>query len=65
MANSTNKTYLSNIIGNCVTEEQTFDKAVQGIKNLGNKYIQENIGIYGRTIVANTILTAKYHTGLL
>ena len=59
MDNNANKTYLGNIINNCVTKTQTFDKTVQGIEKLGIKWIQENIGIHGRAIVAKNLLTAK------
>ena len=54
-----NETYLGDTIGNNVTEEQTFGKALKSIKTLGNKWHKQNIGIHGRTIVANTLLTAK------
>ena len=59
MTETENETYLGDIIGNEVSEGQTFDKINQGIEKLGDKWIQENVGIYGCTIVANTLLTAK------
>ena len=59
MEDGKNETYLGDTIGNNVTEEQTFGKALKGIKMLGTKWHKQNIGIHGRTIVANTLLTAK------
>ena len=47
------------MIGNEVTEEMTYNKAITGIVNLGAKWLKEHIGIHGRTIVANTLLQAK------
>ena len=59
MKENDNETYLGDIIGNNVTEEQTFDKAIKGMEKLGEKWLKEIVGIHGRTIVANTLLTSK------
>ena len=59
MKDEDSETYLGDVIGNNVTENQTFDKVLLGIEKLGEKWLKENIGIYGRTIVTNTLLTAK------
>ncbi len=59
MEDNDNEIYLGDIIGNNVTEAQTFDKPLQGIKKWGNMWIKENIGIQGQTILDNTLLTAK------
>ena len=47
------------MIGNNVTENQTFEKPLQGIEKLGKMWIKENIGIKGQTIVTNTLLDTK------
>ena len=54
-----NETYLGGIIGNNVTEIQTFQKPLQGMEKLGDRWLKECIGIYGREIVSNVLLTAK------
>ena len=51
--------YLVDAIENNVTEVYIFDKPLQEIEKRGNVWIEENISIQGRTIVANTLLTAK------
>ena len=52
-------TYLGDVISNNISKEQTYNKALNNIEKLGEKWIKENIGIHGRTIVANTLLIAK------
>ena len=47
------------MIGNIVPESKTFDKALNGIDILGEKWLKEHVGIYGRVIVANTLLQEK------
>jgi len=59
MEDTETENYLGDIIGNVVTEEETYEKAIRGIETLGAKWLKENIGIKGRTIVANTLLQAK------
>ena len=59
MKEGKNEAYLGDIIGNTVSENDTFNKALIGIEKLGQTWLRDNIGIYGRTIVANTLLTAK------
>ena len=48
--------YLDDVIGNIVIQKATFDKALGGIDTLGIKWLRENIGIHGRTIMVNTLL---------
>ena len=59
MKEGENEAYLGVIIGNTVSENDTFNKALIGIERLGQTWLRENIGIYGRTIVSNTLLIAK------
>ena len=51
--------YLGDIIGNEVTEDQRFGKKVEGIEKEGSRWIQAHTGVYGRAVVANTLLLAK------
>ena len=51
--------YLGYLIGSIVPESKTFDKALTGIDILGEKWLKEHVGIYGRVIVANTLLQEK------
>ena len=59
MKEGENEAYLGDIIGNNLSENDTFNKALIGIEKLGQTWLRQIIGIYGRTIVANTLLTAK------
>ena len=59
MAEMANERYLGDIIGNNITEEDTFGPIIAAIEHLGTRWLKEHIGIYGRTIVANTLLQAK------
>ena len=59
MGDNETENYLGDVIGNEVTEEITYNKVITGIVNLGEKWLKEQIGIHGRTIVANTLLQAK------
>ena len=59
MKDGENKRYLGDLIGNNVAENQMFDKVIHGIENLGETWLKENIDIYGRKIVTNTLLIAK------
>ena len=59
MEDTETENYLGDIIGNIVTEEETYEKAIRGIETLGAKWLKEHIGVQGRTIVANTLLQAK------
>ena len=59
MKDTDTENYLGDIIGNIVTEEETYEKAIRGIETLGAKWLKEHIGVQGRTIVANTLLQAK------
>jgi hypothetical protein len=47
------------VIGNEVEEETTFGEIIEKVEELGAKWNKEQIGIYGRSIVANTLLLAK------
>ena len=51
--------YLGDIIGNNVTEDDTFGHLLESVEKLGNRWLKEHIGIYGRTIVANSLMQAK------
>ena len=53
------ETYLGDVIGNTVTEENTFNEAIKGIERLEEKWHKEHIVIHGRTILSNTLLIAK------
>ena len=59
MKEDKNEKYLGDVIGNSVIEGQTFDTAIKGMEKLGERWLKENVGINGGTIVANTLLTAK------
>ena len=59
MKEGENEAYLGYTRGNTVSENGTSKKALIRIEKLGQTWLRENIGIYGRTIVANTLLTAK------
>ena len=59
MEDNESEKYLGDMIGNMVTEEQTYDKTLEGIEKLGKQWIKQNIGIHGRTIVANVLLQSK------
>ena len=59
MKEGESETYLGDIIGKKVTENETFSSPMDTIESLANKWLKEHIGILGRTIVANTLLSAK------
>ena len=48
MKEGENEAYLGDIIGNTVSENDTFNKALIGIEKLGQTWLRENIGIYGK-----------------
>ena len=56
MEENETENYLGDVIGNMVTEENTFEKALRGIDSLGAKWLKEKVGLYGRPIVANILL---------
>ena len=47
MKEGENEAYLGDIIGNTVSENDTFNKALIRIETLGQTWLRENIGIYG------------------
>ena len=59
MKENETKIYLGDVIGNNVSKDQIFNKALNNIKKLGEKLLKEDIGIHGRIIVASTLLVAK------
>ena len=59
MEDTETEKYLGDIVGNIVTEEETYEKAIRGIEILGAKWLKEHMGVQGRTIVTNTLLQPK------
>ena len=55
MTEEERESYLGDLIGHGVTEEERYG----GIEKTGEKWNRERIGIYGRAIVANTLLLSK------
>ena len=53
------ETYLGDVIGTNVTEEERFGKILKSIEKTGRRWNAENIGMYGRAIIANTLLLSK------
>ena len=51
--------YLGDIVGNQVTEERRFNELVEKMSSEGGRWNREKIGIYGRAIIANTLLMSK------
>jgi len=53
------ESYLGDVIGHGVTEEERYDTILEKIQETGQRWNRERIGIYGRAIVANTLLLSK------
>ena len=53
------ESYLGDLIGHGVTEEERYGGILANIEKTGEKWNRERIGIYGRAIVANTLLLSK------
>jgi hypothetical protein len=51
--------YLGDVTGNEVTDEMRWDEPLKKMKKKGEEWNRANIGIYGRAIIANTILASK------
>ena len=50
------ETYLGDIIGNEVTEEQRFDGCLEKMQEKGDRWNRENVTGYGRALVSNTLV---------
>ena len=59
MEDMANERYLGDIIGNNITEGDTFGTILASVEKPGTQWLKEHIGVYGRTIVANSLLQAK------
>ena len=59
MEDDATEDYLGDVIGNEVKEGDRFDEKLEKMKKLGERWNRENIGVYGRSIVANTLLLSK------
>jgi hypothetical protein len=59
MSGEERESYLGDVIGHGVTEEERYEEILKRIEGTGRKWNKEGIGIYGRAIVANTLLLSK------
>jgi hypothetical protein len=59
MSEEDRENYLGDVIGHGVTDEERYEEILTKIEATGRKWNKEGIGIYGRAIVANTILLSK------
>ena len=59
MKNDATEKYLGDIIGNYVAEEVRFGEGLSKMKKTGEAWNRHNIGIFGRAIIANTLLMSK------
>ena len=59
MTEEERESYLGDLIGHGVTEEERYGGILANIEKTGEKWNRERIGIYGRAIVANTLLLSK------
>ena len=59
MTEEQRESYLGDLIGHGVTEEERYGGIMANIDKTGEKWNRERIGIYGRAIVANTLLLSK------
>ena len=59
MENDAVEKYLGDLIGNYVGEDQRFGERLAQMKKTGEAWNRHNIGIFGRAIVANTLLMSK------
>ena len=59
MKDEATEEYLGDLVGNTVEEEQRFGPILNKITKLGENWNKENIGVYGRALVANTLMLAK------
>ena len=59
MEDANNERYLGDVIGNNITEDDTFSALLTKMEKLGTQWLKEHIGVYGRTIVANSLMQAK------
>ena len=53
------ESYLGDVIGHGVTEEERYGGILENIEETGQRWNRERIGIYGQAIVANTLLLSK------
>ena len=58
MEDTDTEIYLGDVTGNEVTDEQRWDEPLKRLQKKGDRWNRADIGIYGRAIIANTILTA-------
>ena len=51
--------YLGDMIGNEIEEEERFEEGMKKMKRVAKRWKREEVGIYGRAIVANTLMMSK------
>ena len=59
MGREDREVYLGDVMGYGVTDEERFGKILEGIEKTGRTWNKENIGIFGQSLIANTILLSK------
>jgi hypothetical protein len=59
MTEDERESYLGDVIGHDVTEEERYGNILENIEETGQRWNRERIGIYGQAIVANTLLLSK------
>ena len=59
MTEEDRESYLGDVIGHGVTEEERYGEILERIEETGERWNRERIGIYGQAIVANTLLLSK------
>jgi hypothetical protein len=48
--------YLGDVVGNEVTEKERFEDRIEKMKKIGNRWNRENVTVYGRALVSNTLI---------
>ena len=59
MEDEDSEAYLGDVIGNQVGEKTRFEPILSKVGKLADAWNKENIGIFGRSVVANTLMLAK------
>jgi hypothetical protein len=59
MKDDDTEVYLGDVIGNTVGNDERFGEVLEKTEKLGEKWNKEMIGVYGRAIVANTLMLSK------
>ena len=61
MGDDREESYLGDLIGHGVTEEERYGGILANIEKTGEKWNRERIGIYGRAIVTNLPQSASQY----